>query len=393
MPYKTGALKGKLTAAEIRKLIKAHNVLNTIKIPKGAKRDDLIKLVEGKGYSINHEKERISRKIKKTQTITLEGAKKLTKPKEISEEEKKKRQQAKQKKAGEKAFLKAAIPKPPPVSKPSKGVKVGKPPPKPKPKSKKEDEVRPARKAAPPIPKAKDFVKIGAKPKGQRVDTGGSRNVGKVVEEPKKKGKTIEEKKKASEERKKFAEIRQGINRIRDVKYLREIIDEWNDTAEGKKLAKSRGKPLRNDDPITKLKEKIIAYEMYKDVKIKFPPKKEKLTEEQKAQKKKEQAEKAKAERAKNKIEKPIRNILNKWYTEFINRKIKGEDGKELADELEDRWDELTEDEKYEDVFEDDDFFDEMDNFKDSLKKKLKSKEKGQTLKEFTEELRNRPKK
>jgi hypothetical protein len=389
MPYKTGALKGKLTAAEIRKLIKAHNVLNTIKIPKGAKRDDLIKLVEGKGYSINHEKQSISREVKKQkQIITLEGAKKLTKPKEISEEEKKKRQQAKQKKAGEKAFLKAAIPKPPPVSKPSKGVKVGKPPPK---KSKKEDEVRPARKAAPPIPKAKDFVKIGEKPKGQRVDTGGSRNVGKVVEAPKKKGKTVEEKKKASEERKKFAEIRQGINRIRDVKYLREIIDEWNDTAEGKKLAKSRGKPLRNDDPITKLKEKIIAYEMYNQVKINLPPKKEKLTEEQKAQKKKEQAEKTKTERAKTKIEKPIRDILNKWYTEFINRKIKGEDGKELADELEDRWDELTEDEKYEDALDDDDFFDEMDNFKDTLKKKLKSKEKGQTLKEFTEELRSRP--
>jgi len=387
MPYKTGALKGKLNATEIRTLIKAHNVLNTIKIPKGAKRDDLIKLVEGKGYSINHENQSISRKLKKTQTITLEGAKKLTKPKEISEEEKKKRQQAKQKKAGEKAFLKKAIPAPPPVSKPSKGVKVGKPPPK---KSTKEDEVRPARKAAPPIPRARDFVKIGKKPEG-RIDTGGSRNVGKVVEAPKKpKGKSIEEKKAASTERKKLGEIRQGINRIRDVKYLQDIIDEWNDTAEGKKLAKSRGKPLRNDDPIAKLKEKIIAYEMYKDVDIKFPPKKEKLTEEQKAQKKKEQAEKAKAERELSKIQSPLRAILGKWYTEFINRKIKGEDGKKLADELEDRWDELTEDEKYEDAFEDEEFFDEMDNFKDTLKKKLKSKEKGQTLKEFTEELRSR---
>lgn len=387
MPYKTGALKGKLNATEIRKLIKAHNVLNTIKIPKGAKRDDLIKLVEGKGYSINHENQSISRKLKKTQTITLEGAKKLTKPKEISEEEKKKRQQAKQKKAGEKAFLKKAIPAPPPVSKPSKGVKVGKPPPK---KSSKEDEVRPARKAAPPIPKAKDFVKIGKKPEG-RIDTGGSRNVGKVVAPKKPKGKTEEEKKAASAERKKFAEIKQGINRIRDVKYLREIIDEWNETAEGKKLAKSRGQPLRSSDPITKLKEKIIAYEMYKNVKINFPPKKEKLTEEQKAQKKTEQAEKAKAEREKSKIEKPFRNILGKWYTEFINRKIKGEDGKELANELEDRWEELIEEEKYEDLVDDDEFFEEMENFKDTLKKKLKSKEKGQTLKEFTEELRSRP--
>ena len=129
---------------------------------------------------------------------------------------------------------------------------------------------------------------------------------------------------------------------------------------------------------------------MYKEIDIKFPAKKEKLTEEQKAQKKKEQAEKAKAEREKNKIEKPIRNILGKWYTEFINRKIKGEDGKELANELEDRWDELTEDEKYEDAFEDEDFFDEMEQEKDTLKKKLKSKQGGMTIKEFTEELRSR---
>jgi hypothetical protein len=130
---------------------------------------------------------------------------------------------------------------------------------------------------------------------------------------------------------------------------------------------------------------------MYNQIKIKFPPKKEKLTEEQKAQKKKEQAVKAKAEREKNKLEKPFRNILNKLYTEFINRKIKGEDGKELANELEDRWDELIEEEKYEDLVDDDEFFEEMENFKDTLKKKLKSKEKGQTIKEFAEELRNRP--
>jgi hypothetical protein len=84
MPYKSGSLKGKLNASEIRTLIKAHNVLNTIKIPKGAKRDDLIKLVEGKGYSINHENQSISRKIKKaTEIITLPYANKLSKSKQI----------------------------------------------------------------------------------------------------------------------------------------------------------------------------------------------------------------------------------------------------------------------------------------------------------------------
>lgn len=137
-----------------------------------------------------------------------------------------------------------------------------------------------------------------------------------------------------------------------------------------------------------KLKEKIIAYEMYKVINIKFPPKKEKQTEEQKAQKKKEQAEKAKEERAMNKLQAPVRNILNKWYSEFIKRKIKGEDVKKLIDELRDRWDELSEDEKYEDAFEDDDFFDEMENFIEIIKKKLKSKEKAPTIKELAEEIR-----
>lgn len=61
MPYKTGKLKGELTTPEIRKLIKAHNVLVSIKIPKGAKREDIIKLVEVKGYKVDHDKKALVR--------------------------------------------------------------------------------------------------------------------------------------------------------------------------------------------------------------------------------------------------------------------------------------------------------------------------------------------
>jgi hypothetical protein len=92
-------------------------------------------LIEGKGYKVDHKKKAILDAKKdrpRRPKVTLDKAKELTKPKPLTEEQKKKRQQAKQKKAGEKAFLKTVIPKPPPVSKPSKGVKVGKPPPKPK---------------------------------------------------------------------------------------------------------------------------------------------------------------------------------------------------------------------------------------------------------------------
>jgi len=46
MPYKSVDLKGELTTPEIRKLIKAHNVLMSIKIPKGATRNDILKILE-----------------------------------------------------------------------------------------------------------------------------------------------------------------------------------------------------------------------------------------------------------------------------------------------------------------------------------------------------------
>lgn len=141
MPYKTGKMKGELTTPEIRKLIKAHNILVSIKIPKGAKREDIIALVEKNGYKVNHEKQALVPRVEmqRKKTIGLKKAEELTKPKPLTEEQKKQRQQAKQKKEGQKAFLKTVIPKPPPASKPSKGVKVGKPPPKPKKEEPKED--------------------------------------------------------------------------------------------------------------------------------------------------------------------------------------------------------------------------------------------------------------
>ena len=52
MPYKSGKLKGQLTAAEIRKLIRAHNKLVSIKIPPKTDRDGLIALVQKHGYKI-----------------------------------------------------------------------------------------------------------------------------------------------------------------------------------------------------------------------------------------------------------------------------------------------------------------------------------------------------
>ena len=55
MVYKTGKLKGELTTTEIRKLIRAHNVLVSIKIPKGASRDDIIAVLKKNKYKVDHE--------------------------------------------------------------------------------------------------------------------------------------------------------------------------------------------------------------------------------------------------------------------------------------------------------------------------------------------------
>ncbi len=265
MPYKTGKLKGELKAAEIRKLIKAHNKINTIKIPPKSTRDDLIKLVEKAGYRVNHKGQNIIRDVKRKEVIGLKGAekmfpKKVRKPKKVvMQKEDEVRPASKPKPASKpeqnitelkgfkvlekvygkgyakriklrKKYLEGGFKKEMDwemeddqvddemrsewmtLSMPQDDVKFlfMKSPyndkgtvlkkvddmlekrvenyktwldlmkKEPKGKVKKEDEVRPPRQAAPPVPKAKDFVKIGVKPKQGRIDTS-AKNPGKVV--------------------------------------------------------------------------------------------------------------------------------------------------------------------------------------------------------------------
>jgi hypothetical protein len=103
---------GELATSEIRKLIRAHNVLSAIKIPKGAKRQDIIELLKKKGYMIDHEKAEMrpltKGKVQKMKVISQKKAKEvLPKPKTDAEkkEAKKKREKKKQEKETE-AFKK-----------------------------------------------------------------------------------------------------------------------------------------------------------------------------------------------------------------------------------------------------------------------------------------------
>ena len=59
MVYKTGKLIGQLTTAEIRKLVREHNKLVSIKIPAKSTREQIIKLINDKGYEVDHYNERL----------------------------------------------------------------------------------------------------------------------------------------------------------------------------------------------------------------------------------------------------------------------------------------------------------------------------------------------
>ena len=86
----------KLSAAQIRKIIKAHNIEATVKIPAGLKKDELEKFVESKGFTINHDEKSISKGGKK---ITLEQAEKVTAPKQKTALQKQKAIERKEEKA------------------------------------------------------------------------------------------------------------------------------------------------------------------------------------------------------------------------------------------------------------------------------------------------------
>jgi len=119
MPYKTGKLKGELTTPEIRKLIKTHNVLVSIKIPKGSKREDIIKLVEKNGYKVDHEKQALTPKVemkrrpkvdmKKAEKVLPKPKTKLEKQKTKEEKEEKQMQKKKEERVKRKEIVSKAL--------------------------------------------------------------------------------------------------------------------------------------------------------------------------------------------------------------------------------------------------------------------------------------------
>ena len=146
-----------LSKTELRKLIRAHNVLSKITIPKGATAQDMIKLLEEKNYEIDHENKVIKKKVSRGRQIKLKDTDKILTPKEKTALQKQKASEKKAEKEMEKKKKEREIRKTAVADEKGRQKKLKKEPLRPRvnPKNikvlgvkgkigKKEDEVRPA---------------------------------------------------------------------------------------------------------------------------------------------------------------------------------------------------------------------------------------------------------
>ena len=194
-----------LTTAEIRKLIKAHNVLMSIKIPPKSSRQQILKILDDKGYMVNHVRKSIQRRYKNERkpNVTLAQADKILKKPEKTALQKQKVEEAKAKKVEAKAKeIKLAKKEAVKEFKQKKAEATKKPVKKPvvKKPMKKEDDVRPAKTPYPTIP---PNVKGKRIPKGQLLLQ--DKKKGQLVKQPSKpslKDKLIAKDKKAQADKK-----------------------------------------------------------------------------------------------------------------------------------------------------------------------------------------------
>ena len=86
MPPKQKTPEGELTVAEIRKLIRAHNILTKIKLPTKLDRDGVIAFLKKNKFEVDHKNERlIDKSPNRGKSISLGTAKVITKPKPKTE--------------------------------------------------------------------------------------------------------------------------------------------------------------------------------------------------------------------------------------------------------------------------------------------------------------------
>jgi len=91
-----------LSKTELRKLIRAHNVVSKITIPRGATAEDMVKLLEEKNYEVDHENKVIKRKVSRGKQIKLKDTDKILTPKQKTALQKQKASEKKAEKEMEK---------------------------------------------------------------------------------------------------------------------------------------------------------------------------------------------------------------------------------------------------------------------------------------------------
>jgi hypothetical protein len=426
-----------LTAPELVKLIKAHNILSKITIPKKSRDNvnELVKLIESKNYSVDHKKKSIKPKVQRGKQITLKQAEELTKPKvdpavAKQRREAKKKEKEEEKKKEIKIAKKEAVkefkqkkqeaqkkkPKPAPAPKKSK--------PAPKKPMKKEDEVRPKEKVGRPKvdpkkikvvqPKKKEEPKPVKKVQRRQLQETKKTTATKTEDKPQnlklKKKLSEEEKKKKEQEikdRRKYNQYKQDLKNF-SVAELREIVKQYNSHPERKRELRIKGESKEA------LIGKVAGYRMNELFEINIPEKKQRakkdLTEEEKKQKeedkekkKKERQEKAKQERAKEKPFIPLRRAVGQLYAKY-NKQLRDNNYQGIKDivksmrkEFSDIMDKIEEEADEKDIELDNDTYDDIDEDFEKQISQLKSIAerglRGEFSKEFIEKQKEEARK
>ena len=369
-----------LTTPEIRKLIKAHNVLMSIKIPPKSTRTQIISLIENKGYVIDHVAKKLKPKSRpRLKAISLDDADKILKKPEKTALQKQKAVESKAKKVEAKAKeLKLVKKEAVKEFKQKKAEATKKAVNKPVVKKpiKKEDDVRPKDKVGRPrfdpkkikvIKPKDDKIKIKiTKPSG-RVDVG-SLNKGKIIKEtappkeeikkPKKTEKKRLEQKKINIEKIKWIK---DLGRIKDIKVFREMIEEFNGNKllQKKALGKELKEPLRlSDKNRQRLINDIVAYKIYKVIEVDIPAPKKTSNKVETDDERKERLMKQKEERVVRKRHLPLIKSVNNLFIKYrdLLKKNKYKDVKKFQDDMVSEFEDIME--EFDENLGDDDEFD-----------------------------------
>ena len=372
-----------LSTAEIRKLIKVHNTLVTIKIPPKSSRAQILALIDSRGYQVNHKSKTLepktgTSKTVKKKTIPLNLADQaiaktkvvkteLQKQKAIEKKEVKALEKKKAERELKKTAVALATKTPAKKAPPTKKVK----------QSKKEDEVRRARQPAPPIPRAKDFVKIGGRPAGKKVEVG-TLNKGKLIEKKPAVKKVRVRKTKEERETNKakitdFNVRRELVSRVKKISELKDAIDQYN-------MLETTTKKLRTkNESRGSLIDKIVTYGIDKMDFLDIPDRvaRPRLTAEQKATKKESDRVSGKTERDRQKPYNKLRKFVGSLFTKY-NQLLRDNKYKDVRDlkkqmntEYKDAEDELAESLEEKDIEVDEEILEELDNQVDGYGKQL----------------------